>query len=166
MAPRQQIEERTINGYKASFHLDMGGPLGSDHFVTVRPIDEDNSWIINRWFYFDEQNENYAWNFAEKVCTNETYREHSLNETADWSRVNNLYETYEKELYGVLCEEPASEFPIMNDKSRDDKRVLEACCKRMFKEIKSVVRDGVDKHPEQIYEEQEQELQSHLSSKY
>jgi hypothetical protein len=77
MALRQKIDSKKINEYRASFHVDTGGPVGSDHFVTVKPQSDDKDWFITRWFYFDENNKHYAWNFAEKVCTDKDYRQKS-----------------------------------------------------------------------------------------
>ena len=166
MALRQEINSKQINGYRASFHVDTGGPVGSDHFVTVEPQSEDEDWFITRWFYFDEENKRYAWNFAEKVCTNEEYRKESREENTDWARTAKLYETYSRRLYNILSEDDRSEFPIMNEEGSDqDKNVLYDCCESLFKEFKSIVRDGVDKHPEKVFEEQKDILLTHLESK-
>lgn len=164
MALRQTIESKRINGYNASFHVDTGGPVGSDHFITVKPQSEDEDWWITRWFYFDEENEHYAWNFAEKVCKDKDYRQRSIEEDADWSRTSNLYETYSKQLYDVLSEDNRSKFPIMDEESRKDKDILYDCCASLFDEFKSIVRDGVDKHPEKVFEEQKDILLTHLES--
>lgn len=166
MALRQEINSKQINGCRASFHVDTGGPVGSDHFVTVEPQSDDEDWFITRWFYFDEENERYAWNFAEKVCTNEEYRQESREENTDWARTANLYETYSRRLYNVLSEDDRSAFPIMNEEESDqDKNVLYDCCESLFKEFKSIVRDGVDKHPEKVFEDQKDILLTHLESK-
>jgi hypothetical protein len=40
---------------------------------------------------------------------------------------------------------------------------LESLCEELFEEIKDIVRQGKDKHPETIYDEQEAELQQWLA---
>lgn len=166
MAIRMTIDSKRINGFKASYQIDTGGPVGSDHFITVKPQDEDEDWFITRWFYFDEQNKQYAWNFAEKICTDENYRRESREENTDWARTSNLYSTYSRRLYQVLSQDDRTKFPIMNEESRQDSNILDDCCESMFKEFKSIVRDGVDKHPEKVFEEQKDVLLNHLESKY
>lgn len=165
MALRKKIDSKKINEYRASFHVDTGGPVGSDHFVTVKPQSEDKDWFITRWFYFDEDNKRYAWNFAEKVCTDKDYRQKSREKDTHWARIANLYDTYSTRLYNVLSEDDRSIFPIMDEKSRQDKAVLYNCCESLFEEFKSIVRDGVDKHPEKVFEEQRDILLAHLESR-
>ena len=133
--------------------------------MIVKPIDTEADWLINRWFYFDEQTEAYMWNFAEKVCTDEEYRQHSPEETADWKRVANLYEPLARRLYQELSCSERSDFPIMNDSSRGDSETLESLSEELFEEIKAIVRQGKNQHPETIYEEKEAELQQWLGNK-
>lgn len=80
---RETIENRGINGCKATLVFDTGGPVGSDHVMIVKPTDTESEWLINRWFYFDEQVEAYMWNFAEKICTDAKYRQQSLEEAEE-----------------------------------------------------------------------------------
>jgi len=160
---RETIDERTINGCKATLVFDTGGPVGSDRLMIVKPIDTDSDWLINRWFYFGEQTETYMWNFAEKICTDEGYRRRSLEETADWKRVTNLYEPLARRLYQELSRSERSDFPIMNDRSRSDSEKLESLCEALFEEIKATVRQGTDQHPETIYDEKKAELQQWLA---
>ena len=162
---RETIDERKINGCKATLVFDTGGPIGSDHLMIVKPTDTESDWLINRWFYFDEQTEAYMWNFAERICTDEKYRQHSLEETADWARVANLYEPLARRLYQELSRSERSDFPIMNDSSRSDSEKLESLCEELFEEAKTIVRQGKGQHPETIYEEKEAELQQWLGSK-
>ncbi len=102
--------------------------------MIVKPTDTESEWLINRWFYFDEQVEAYMWNFAEKICTDAKYRQQSLEETEEWKRVANLYEPLARRLYQELSYSERSEFPIMNDRSRDDseklKSLLKSCLRR------------------------------------
>ena len=160
---RETIDERRINGCKATAVFDTGGPVGSEHLMIVKPIDTESDWLINRWFYFSEQTEAYMWNFAEKSCTDEEYRRRSLEETADWKRIDNLYEPLARRLYQELSRSERSDFPIMNDRSRRDSEKLVSLCEELFEEIKAIVRQETDKHPETIYDEKEAELQQWLA---
>lgn len=162
---RETIEVRNINGCKATLVFDTGGPVGSDHLMIVKSVDTEADWLINRWFFFNEQTEAYMWNFAEKVCTDEEYRQRSLEETADWKRVTNLYEPLARRLYQEVSCSERSDFPIMNDNSRADSKKLESLCEELFEEIKAIVRHGKDQHPETIYDEKKAELQQWLGNK-
>jgi hypothetical protein len=161
---RETIEERTVNGCKATLVFDTGGPVGSDHLLIVKPVDTEGDWLVNRWFYFDEQTEAYIWNFAEKVCTDEEYRQQSLEEMADWKRVANLYEPLARRLYQELSQSEQSEFPIMKESSRLDSEKLESLCEELFEESKAIVRQGKDRHPDAVYDEKEAELQRWLAA--
>ena len=153
---RETIENRNINGFRCTLEFDTGGPVGSDNLITIRK--QNGDFLIGRWFYFDEQVENYMWNFANKVSTDEEYREKSLSGDADWSRVSNLYEPLERKLYGVLKRSDKTDFPIINDESREHSNALEAQCEELFNEICEVVREDVDKHPDKIFEDKKQNL--------
>ena len=160
---RETIENRGINGCKATLVFDTGGPVGSDHVMIVKPTDTESEWLINRWFYFDEQVEAYMWNFAEKICTDAKYRQQSLEETEEWKRVANLYEPLARRLYQELSYSERSEFPIMNDRSRDDSKKLKSLSEELFEEIRATVRQGADHHPETIYNQKKAELQQWLT---
>lgn len=160
---RETIENRGINGCRATLVFDTGGPVGSDHVMIVKPTDTESEWLINRWFYFDEQVEAYMWNFAEKICTDAKYRQQSLEETEEWKRVANLYEPLARRLYQELSYSERSEFPIMNDRSRDDSEKLKSLSEELFEEIKAIVRQGADHHPEAIYNQKKAELQQWLT---
>ena len=160
---RETIENRGINGCKATLVFDTGGPVGSDHVMIVKPTDTESEWLINRWFYFDEQVEAYMWNFAEKICTDAKYRQQSLEETEEWKRVANLYEPLARRLYQELSYSERSEFPIMNDRSRDDSEKLKSLSEELFEEIRATVRQGTDHHPEAIYNQKKAELQQWLT---
>ena len=160
---RETIENRGINGCRATLVFDTGGPVGSDHVMIVKPTDTESEWLINRWFYFDEQVEAYMWNFAEKICTDAKYRQQSLEETEEWKRVANLYEPLARRLYQELSYSERSEFPIMNDRSRDDSEKLKSLSEELFEEIRAIVRQGTDHHPEAIYNQKKAELQQWLT---
>ena len=160
---RETIDERIIHGCEATLVFDIGGPVGSDHVVIVKPVEDGADWLVNRWFYFDEQHEAYMWNFAEKLSTDEEYRRRSLEETADWKHVANLYEPLARDLYWELSQSEQSDFPVMNDRSRRDSGKLESLCEALFEEIRAIVRQGVDQHPETIYDEKNAELQRWLA---
>jgi hypothetical protein len=160
---REIIENRSINGCKATLVFDTGGPVGSDHVMIVKPTDTESEWLINRWFYLDEQVEAYMWNFAEKICTDAKYRQQSLEETEEWKRVANLYEPLARRLYQELSYSERSEFPIMNDRSRDDSKKLKSLSEELFEEIRAIVRQGADHHPEAIYNQKKAELQQWLT---
>lgn len=121
-------------------------------------VKQNQDVSVNRWFYFDEQVENYMWNFANKVSTNKEYRKKSLSGEADWVRVSNLYEPLERRLYGVLQRSEKTDFPIINDESRVHSDMLKFQCEELFNEIRDVVREDVDKHPEKIFEDKKQNL--------
>lgn len=164
---RATVGERTIDGCTAVLEFDTGGPVGSDHLLLIEPTGrDDEDWLVNRWFYFDEQVERYAWNFAEKSCTDEEYRRQSLAEEADWARVANTYEPLARQRYEPLSEAPASDFPIVNDRSRADGEQLEERCRELFEEVREIVRNGKDRHPEAVYEEQEAALRTWLDDHY
>ena len=133
--------------------------------LIVKSVDTEANWLINRWFYFGEQTESYMRNFAEKVCTDEDYRRQSLEETANWKRVANLYEPLARRLYQEVSCSGQSDFPIMNDSSRADSEKLESLCEELFEEIKAIVRQGKDQHSETIYDEKKVELQQWLGNK-
>ena len=160
---RETIDERTVHGCKATLVFDTGGPVGSDQLLIVKPIDADSEWVVNRWFYFDEQTEAYMWNFGEKICADVEYRRRSLEETADWKRVANLYEPLARRLFDELSRSERSDFPVMNDDSRHDSGKLESLCEELFEEIRAIVRQGTDKHPEAVYDEKELELHRWLA---
>lgn len=103
------------------------------------------------------------WNFAEKICTDAKYRQQSLEETEEWKRVANLYEPLARRLYQELSYSERSEFPIMNDRSRDDSEKLKSLSEELFEEIKAIVRQGADHHPEAIYDQKKAELQQWLT---
>lgn len=159
---RETIGERAITGHKATLVLDTGGPVGSDHLMIVKLIHAEEDCPINRCFYFSEQTETYVWNFAEKVCTDVEYRQRSIEETADRKRVANLYEPPARRSYQELFRSERSDFPMMSDCSRNDSKKLESLCEELFEEIKAIVRQGTDKHPETVYDEKEAELQQWL----
>lgn len=160
---RETVEERTIKRCNATLVFDTGGPVGSDQLLIVKPAGTEEDWLINRWFYFDEQTETYMWNFAEKICTDEGYRQRSLQETADWKRVANLYESLARRLSQELSQSERSAFPIANEVSRPDSEKLVSLCEELFEEVKAIVRRGKDRHPEAIYDEKEAELQQWLA---
>lgn len=162
---RTTVEEREINGCKATYVFDTGGPIGSDHLMRVEAKTEsDDDWVVNRWFYFDEEVEQYAWNFANKVATDHEYRKASINGGVEWKQVAELYETYATQLYDVLADSEESDFPIMNDDTQDDKEQLEQVCEELFDEIKSIVRKGKDRNPNAVFEEQKRHLERWLQS--
>lgn len=164
---RATVEERMINGCNAILEVDTGGPIGSDHLMMIKSTQRaDEDWLINRWFYFDEQVEQYAWNFAEKICSDAEYRKRSLDEEADWKRVANTYEPFARRLYQDLSAYTASDFPIMNEESREDRDKLEDVCRQVFEEVRAIIRDGMDTHPDAVFEQQRSSLHEWLNEKY
>lgn len=162
---RTTVEEREIDGCTATYVFDTGGPVGSEHLMRVEPEeDNDGDWVVSRWFYFDEEVEQYAWNFANKVATDHEYREKSVNGEAEWKQVAELYETYATQLYDVLADAEETDFPIMGDGTREDKEQLEQACEELFNEIKSIVRKGKDRNQKAVFEEQKQHLEHWLQS--
>ena len=160
---RETIDERTTSGCKGTSVFDTGGPVGSDHVVIVKPVEDGADWLVNRWFYFDEQHEAYMRNFAEKLSTDEECRQRSLEGTADWKRAVTLYEPLARDLYREFSQSEQSDFPVMNDRSRPDSEKVESRCEALFEEIRAIVRQGVDQHPETIYDEKNAELQRWLA---
>lgn len=160
---RETIDTRVFNECRATVVFDTGGPVGSDHLVIVEPVDPDRDWLVNRWFYFDEQTEPYMWNFVEKIGTDKQYRQESLKGTADWKRIAKLYESLARRLSQKLSQSERSDFPIMNDSSRPDSEKLHSLCEELFEEIKTIVRQGKNRHPETVYDEKKSELQRWLA---
>lgn len=160
---RKTIDERIINQCKATLVFDTGGPVGSDHLMIIKPTDTESDWLINRWFYFDEQVKPYMWNFAEKICSDAAYRQRSRDRTADWARVADLYESFARKLYEELSHSERSDFPILNDDSRKDSEKLHSLCNALFEELRSTIRQETAHNPETIYDKKRAELQEWLA---
>lgn len=107
-----------------------GGPMSSQEFVTVKPVGSDSDWHVTRWFYFDEQSEYYERNFAEKVCTDEEYRQACIDRSADWAVIADTFEPIERQLYNLYRD---------NDSFTRDE--TEEMIKEAFKYIKNKVRN-------------------------
>ena len=161
---RYVIAERTSNGCTATLLFDTGGPVGSDHLLIVTPVNADAEWVINRWFYFDEQAEPYMWNFAEKVCSDPEYRRESLEGHTDWARVATRYESLARRLYDELAASDRSEFPIMTDDSREDSARLTSICEEVFDGVRAFIRQDTAPHPDEVYLDAQSELRQWLRS--
>lgn len=155
MALRETIDAYHHNGAKIALGIDTGGPVGGDHVVSIasgnwRSDSDDGGWFVNRWFFFNEWNEQYARNFAEKIATDEEYRSRSLAGDATWRRVEDAYEKASREVYGEFQSRNLLSYTAGNSDekrvSRNATREMESICESLFYGLKQRLRDpgGVD----------------------
>lgn len=142
---RQTVDEYHIDGVRVTITFDSGGPVGANTVVSIGKRDD---WFVNRWFYFDEDNENYVRNFARKVATDGAYRERCLDRTADWARVADQYEETARQIHQYFLDAGVLGYTVGN---QDEKRVyeaatdeLEAICESLFSQVKSEIRGDTD----------------------
>lgn len=153
MALRETIEQYHHNGAKIALGIDTGGPVGGNHVVSIASGDwrsdpngtRGDGWVINRWFFFDEWNEQYARNFAEKIATDEVYRSQSLAGNALWKKVEDAYESTSRDVYEEFQSRNLLSYTAGNS---DEKRTyqqatsaMESICESLFYGIKQRVRD-------------------------
>jgi hypothetical protein len=144
---RETIDEFVEDGCQIVIGFDTGGPFGAHEFASVRPQSEDEDWVVTRWFYFDEFDENYAKNFGRKVATDDDYRERSLNGTADWKQVVDIYNEVERRILAIFNESPSQILAGYSSGDDDEKRRYKAAeqsakeiLSELFSEIRSQVR--------------------------
>lgn len=129
----------------ASRSNSIRGPVGA---TTVVSVGKEDDWFVTRWFYFDEDNENYVRNFARKVATDETYRERCLNSTADWTRVADQYDQTAREIFQFFQDAGVMGYSAGDKKEereyRRAKRELETICESLFTTLKAEIRGEND----------------------
>lgn len=121
--------------------FDTGGPVGADHLVVV----DGDDFLINRWFYFDEFNERYAKNFAEKIIRDDDYRRKSLDGTADWKQAADIYEEAARRIFDLFEEAGLIGYrsgdEAEEERYREAKQTWETLCEEVFTEVKRRARN-------------------------
>lgn len=138
---RETLDRYEHHGAIVSIEFDTGGPVGATHLVVV----DGDDYLVNRWFYFDEFNEQYARNFAEKLVRDDDYREASLEGTADWARVADRYEAAARRIFDVFRDAGLIGYTSGDDDAearyRDAKQTWETLCEEVFREVKHRIRN-------------------------
>lgn len=153
---RGTIEDYHIDDIRVTIEFDSGGPVGA---TTVVSVGEPDDWAVTRWFYWDEDNDRYVKNFAEKVVKNEDYREKCLDRTAEWARVADQYEETSREIFEWFRNAGVMGYTSGNKEEKQTyqraKNKLETICESLFNELKDEIRgdnnaetveDIVDRH--------------------
>lgn len=139
---KQTIDKYQHDGAAVTVVFDTGGAVGSDYLVIV----DGDDYLVNRWFYFDEFDERYAKNFAAKVIDESEYRDASLDRTADWARVADIYEPAARRIYDVFADMGLMGYTVGDQaaKRRYHKAtdVMEDLCEEIFDEVRGSVREG------------------------
>lgn len=142
---RATIDDYRIEDVRIRIEFDSGGPVGATTIVSVGEVDD---WVVNRWFYFDEDNENYVRNFARKVVTDEDYRKRCLNRTADWARVANHYEQTARQILEYFRDARVMGYSVGDKEEEHEyrraKSNMETICESLFTTLKSEIRGGND----------------------
>lgn len=144
---RMTVDEFEIDDANIVIEFDTGGAVGSEYLVIVNGDD----YVINRWFYFDEFNEDYARNFAKKIARNEEYRKKSLEGEADWCKVENTYDKYSHLIYKEFQERGLMSYKSVPEDREGKKRYeiaqkeLNDICKELFEGVYERIR-----HPEKL----------------
>lgn len=137
---RQTIDEYETGGATVRVEFDTGGPVGGDHLVTV----SGEEYLVNRWFYFGEFDEQYAKNFAAKVIENPEYRAACLERTADWAQVADIYEEAARRVYDVFADAGLLGYTAGDAAAKERyQKATEAMndlCQELFEEIKARIR--------------------------
>ena len=140
---RATIDDYRIEDIHILIEFDSGGPVGA---TTIVSVGKDDDWFVNRWFYFDEDNENYIRNFARKVATDENYRERCLNRTADWARVADHYEQTARQILEYFQDAGVMGYSVGDKEEEDEyrraKNEMETICESLFAALKSEIRGG------------------------
>lgn len=139
---RQTIESYELAESTVRIEFDSGGPVGGDHLVAISGDD----FQVTRWFYFDEFNEAYAKNFAEKVIDDSSYRAASLDRTADWAQIADIYEPAARRIYSIFSEAGLMGYTMGNDSERERyeeaQETMEILCEEIFQEIRGRIRES------------------------
>lgn len=138
---RETLARYQVDGATVVIEFDTGGPVGGQHLVIV----EGDDYTVNRWFYFDEFNENYAQNFAEKIVRDEEYRSESLGGTADWKQVADIYEPAARRLFDIFQDAGLTGFSHGDEaeevRYRKAEETWETLCEDIFNQIKRRIRN-------------------------
>lgn len=135
--PPSEIYSEICNEYVYSIHREEGvGPIGTSEYVLVKPLSEsDESWIIQRRFFFDEQSEREEKQFGGKVCSSASFRRASRNGEADWCHIQRIYENLDHEVRAQLRELDNLELDDVHEEM-----------KGAFEEIRCLVKESDRKH--------------------
>lgn len=138
---RQTIEEYQNGGATVRVEFDTGGPVGSDHVVTV----DGDGYHVTRWFYFQEFDERYAKNFAAKVVEDPEYRAQCLDRTADWAQVADIYEEAARRIYDVFEGAGLLGYTVGDDAAKrryhEATTEMEDLCQEIFEEVRDRIRN-------------------------
>lgn len=138
---RETLEHYQQDGATVRIEFDTGGPVGARHLVIV----DGDGYLVNRWFYFDEFNEHYARNFAEKIIRDENYRDRSLEGTADWKQVADIYEPAARRVFDIFQDAGLIGYTSGDEaeeaRYRDAKQTWETLCEEIFREVKQRIRN-------------------------
>ncbi|SEO99866.1 hypothetical protein SAMN05216388_102638 [Halorientalis persicus] len=139
---RGTIDTYEIGDASITVEFDTGGPVGATEVVFINGDD----YSVTRWFYYDEFHEQYARNFAEKIVTDSEYRQKSLDGTADWAQVSDLYDEASRRVHQLFRDHKLLGYRHGNDTEKQRYETAtteqERICKSLFEEIKSRIRDG------------------------
>jgi hypothetical protein len=160
---REIIDEYDIGNAEAFIQFDTGGPVGGYHLVGVPSKEnrddihaqydpDQDGWIINRWFFFDEFNEHYARNFTEKIATDDEYREKSLNGETEWKRVNEPYNNFARQVFDEFEQRGLTAYASGDGKRRYEtaKSEWERICEELYDGINDRVRNSGEPTEETI----------------
>lgn len=142
---RATIDDYRIEDVRVRIEFDSGGPVGA---TTAVSVGKEDDWFVNRWFYFDEDNENYVRNFAQKVATDLDYRDRCLERTAEWACVADQYDQTAREILEYFREAGVMGYTMGDDEEeavyRRAKSELETICESAFQALKSEIRGDND----------------------
>lgn len=138
---RATLDHYELQGATVRIEVDTGGPVGGEHVVSIT----GDEYRVTRWFYFDEFDERYARNFAEKIITNPQYRAASLEGTADWRQIAQIYEPAAHRIYEIFEDAGLTGYRAGDDEEearyREAKATWETLCEGLFQDIRNRVRD-------------------------
>jgi hypothetical protein len=138
---RQTIESYQHDGTSVTVVFDTGGPVGSDHLVIVDGTD----YLVNRWFYFEEFDKRYVKNFAAKVIDDPEYRSASLERTADWAQIADIYEEASRRISDVYTDAGLMGYTAGDDAAKrryhEATTAMEDLCREVFEEIRNRIRN-------------------------
>jgi hypothetical protein len=133
------LDEYDIDGATVHIAFDSGGPVGSDHLVTV----DGDDYRVVRWFYFDEFAEPYARNVARKVVRDEAYRAACLDGTTDWARIAERYEPAARRVFAVFEDAALVGYTAGDDDAEARYRAATESCERLCEELFDEIRRRV-----------------------
>jgi len=142
---RATIDDYRVEGVRIRIEFDSGGPVGA---ATLVSVGKEDDWFVNRWFYFDDDNENYVRNFARKVATDEDYRKRCLNQTADWARVSDQYKPAARQILEYYRDAGIMGYTVGDKEEEHEyrraKSEMETICESLYTALKSEIRGSND----------------------